>query len=594
MKSLNCTKFGYSVWFLSGLILIGFWGRTGISKAAEDTWTFKTPMPTGRGFLSGTVLDGKIYVVGGTDNTQLNAIALVEVYDPVSDTWTTRASMPEARTCPATCTYNGKVYVFGGASPMVYSPPKNTVFEYDPQTDTWTQKANMPHAFHACGVAVLNDTIYLMGGGGVYFPPDSTVMAYHPLTESWIEREPMPTARGSLSACVVDGQIYAIGGTTEDYHSVSYKLVEVFDPATNTWTQKADMATGRFGLGTCVLDGKIYAVGGWWGSDVLTINEMYDPATNVWESKSGLQQKRFKHFLCSVGVKIYSIGGAYPQGSQAILLSSVEEYDTGLGIRSPDFNGDGKVDIEDLIILIEYWGTDESLCDIAPEPFGDGIVDVLDLELLMSYWGQEIDDTTLIAHWALDETQGIIAYDSAGENDGTLYGEPLWQPDGGKIDGALQLDGIDDYISTDFVLNPADGPFSVFAWIKGGEPGQVVLSQTGGANWLSANPSEGKLMTEIVPPTTRSPLPPLVSETRITNGNWHHIGFVWDGMHRTLYVDGVVAAEDTQNNLAGSSNGLYIGAGKNLDAGTFWSGLIDDVRIYNKALNADEIAALPQ
>ncbi|MEJ2702370.1 MAG: SMP-30/gluconolactonase/LRE family protein [Sedimentisphaerales bacterium] len=55
----------------------------------------------------------------------------------------------------------------------------------------------------------------------------------------------------------------------------------------------------------------------------------------------------------------------------------------------PDFNGDGVVDINDLVILIEYWGTDEALCDIAPAPFGDGIVDILDLELFMSYWEQE-------------------------------------------------------------------------------------------------------------------------------------------------------------------------------------------------------------
>jgi len=314
----------------SAFLLTGLSAITLQSLAQSDPWVFKTPMPTARGFLCGTVLDGKIYIVGGIDNTQLNAIALVEMYDPVSDSWTTRASMPEARTCPAACAYNGKVYVFGGASPTLYSSPKNTVFEYDPQTDAWTQKANMPHAFRSCGVAVLNDTIYLIGGGSVYFPPDSTVMAYHPLTESWVEKEPMPTARGSLSACVVDGQIYAIGGTTEDYHSVSYKLVEVFNPATNTWTKKADMPTGRFGLRTCVLDGKIYAVGGWQGSNVLTINEMYDPATNEWESKSKLQQRRFTHFLGSVGAKIYAIGGAYPQGSQAMLLSLVEEYDPAL------------------------------------------------------------------------------------------------------------------------------------------------------------------------------------------------------------------------------------------------------------------------
>ena len=37
---------------------------------------------------------------------------------------------------------------------------------------------------------------------------------------------------------------------------------------------------------------------------------------------------------------------------------------------------------------------------------------------------------------------------------GTCHGEPFWQPTGDKIAGALELDGIDDYITTDFVSNP--------------------------------------------------------------------------------------------------------------------------------------------
>ena len=51
-----------------------------------------------------------------------------------------------------------------------------------------------------------------------------------------------------------------------------------------------------------------------------------------------------------------------------------------------------------------------------------------------------------------------------------------------------------------------------------------------------------------------------------------------------LYVDSVVAAEDTQDALSSSGNGLYIGAGNAMEPGTFWSGLIDDVRIYNRAV----------
>jgi hypothetical protein len=54
-----------------------------------------------------------------------------------------------------------------------------------------------------------------------------------------------------------------------------------------------------------------------------------------------------------------------------------------------DFNGDGKVDSKDLLILIEHWGTSDTLCDIGPAPWGDGKVDEKDLEVLMCYWGQE-------------------------------------------------------------------------------------------------------------------------------------------------------------------------------------------------------------
>jgi len=42
--------------------------------------------------------------------------------------------------------------------------------------------------------------------------------------------------------------------------------------------------------------------------------------------------------------------------------------------------------------------------------------------------------------------------------------------------------------------------------------------------------------------------------------------------------------KDTQAGLAGSAGGLYIGAGANLASGSFWSGLIDDVRIYDRVV----------
>jgi N-acetylneuraminic acid mutarotase len=578
MKWLNGTKIGNSIWILSTLMLSGLLGRAGISLAAEDTWTRKADMPTARVFTGGCVIDGKIYVISGAPSTS-SVTPAVEMYDPIADTWTRKANIPSARCYPATCTFDGKIYVFGGTSPSMWSTAKKNVYVYDPQTDSWTQKADMPYANAACGIAVVDGIIYLIGGSlAESSPPIPTVMAYDPVTESWTQKADMPTARNLLSACVLDGKIYAIGGCTEDWRDFSYKHVEVYDPSTDTWTHKSDMPTERWGLGTCVLDGKIFAIGGdsaYYAS--TTANEVYNPSTDTWITKSPMQQKRYGLVVASVGNKIYAIGGSVPG-----FLSTVEEYDTGLTIPSPDFNGDGKVDIEDLIILIEHWGQDEPSVDIAPPPFGDGIVDALDLELLMSYWQQEVLPASLLAYWKLDETEGDVAYDSAATNDSVVFGDAVWQPTGGMIDGALELDGIDDYISTPYVLNPTEGNFSVFAWVKGDTPGQVVISQADGVDWLSADTSEGKLMTELKSPGRAGG--PLISQIVITDGKWHRIALVWDGSYRTLYVDDLEVARDTQGSLEGSSGGQYIGAGKNLEPGTFWSGLIDDVRIHSRAV----------
>jgi hypothetical protein len=232
--------------------------------------------------------------------------------------------------------------------------------------------------------------------------------------------------------------------------------------------------------------------------------------------------------------------------------------------------------------MVDHWHTDNELYDIAPAPFGDGIVDIQDLIVLSEYLTKELNDPTLLAHWALDETEGMVAYDSVGLNDAFLIGGPLWRPNGGQVDGALQLDGVDDCAITGSIPNPTERPFSVFAWIKGGAPGQAVLSQMGGANWLYADPSEGNLMTELK--GSGRGANELLSQTVITDGNWHRIGLVWDGSHRTLYVDDVAVAEDTQTDLGASYNGLYIGAGTAMEPGSFFSGLIDDVRIYNRAI----------
>ena len=253
--------------------------------------------------------------------------------------------------------------------------------------------------------------------------------------------------------------------------------------------------------------------------------------------------------------------------------------------KRADLNNDWKVDEQDFAILNTAIYTNDLSADIAPAAKRDGVVDANDLELLTRYLGTVIPELGLIAHWKLDEDEGEVTHNSTGDPqyNADLHGGPLWQPTGGMVDGALMFDGTDDYVSTPYVLNPAEGAFSVFAWIKGSAPGQAIISQAYGANWLLADPSAGKLMTELQG-TGRGAAPALMSNLVITDGQWHRIGLVWDGYYRSLYVDDVEVVKDVQAQtaLASASGGLHIGAGSNLDAGSFWSGLIDDVRIYDK------------
>ena len=583
MKLINCTKISNFVWILTALALCGILNTAPMALAAGETWTTRADMPTPRWGLSTCVVNGKIYAIGGGQSPYGNYLTTVEVYDPTTDTWTKKADIPTARAFAGASVVNGKIYIVGGSpgQQMMVS----TVEAYDPATDTWTRKADMPTGRTFLSTCVVGGKIYAIGGyinGPTCF---STVEAYDPVTDTWTCKADIPTAKLGLSTCVIDGKIYAIGGITREMAGPGSSTVEEYDPATDTWTPKADMPTARGYLSTIVVSGKIYAIGGSPGSwgGILSTVEKYNPVTDTWTTRPDMLTARDLLSTSVVNGRIYAIGGSlvdFPWSP----CSAVEEYE--IRFIPTDFNRDGTVDIKDLLILIENWAQDEPLVDIAPLPLGDGIVDVLDLEVLMSYWGLNVDD--ILAHWAMDETQGFVANDSIGLNNGTLHGEPFWQPSGGKFAGALEFDGIDDYVETDFVLNPAAESFSAFAWIKGGSPGQVIISQTDdtghGTRWLWADPSYGRLITRLMHP----PFDPLLSESVITDGQWHNIGLAYDfiGLRRFLYVDGAEVAKDTDF-VGGMSvyGGLHFGASKTLDAASFFSGLIDDIRIYNRAIS---------
>jgi len=326
---------------LIGLALIGLLGITTIGIAKMDTWTRKTDMPTARWSLSTSAVNGKIYAIGGwPGGSNLSyALATVEEYAQKTDTWTKKADMPTARGGLSTSVVEGKIYAIGGwpgGGNLRYA--LSTVEEYAPKTDTWTKKADMPTARADFSTSTVNGKIYAIGGrtaGGITV---SSVEEYNPKTDTWTKKSDMPSARAALSTSTVNGKIYAIGGTKVFSVVPAFSPVEEYDPVTDTWTEKTDMPTARAGLSTIGMNGKIYAIGGTagpWSPGISSVEE-YAPMTNKWIKKAEMPTARGYFSTSLANGKIYAIGGSTKCSYSciSIALSTIEEYDIGFVSRS--------------------------------------------------------------------------------------------------------------------------------------------------------------------------------------------------------------------------------------------------------------------
>ena len=306
-----------------------------MSHAQAGKWTKKADMPTARQSLSTSVVNGKIYAIGGWDGRV--PFRTVEEYDPATDTWKKKKKMPTARQSLSTSVVNGKIYAIGGSGIGLQLVATAPVEEYDPALDIWTKKAKLPRPRTGLSASAVNGKIYAIGGvsaGG----PVRTNEEYDPATNTWTRKRRMGTARFNLSTSVVDGKIYAIGG---DASKPLLSIVEVYDPATDTWERKANMPTPRGGLTTSVVDGKIYAIGGnvrpreallLFGQLLRgTTVEVYDPKTDTWNKAKDMPTPRSNLSSRVVNGKIYAIGGQGGKPKDVAFLPTVEEYDPAFG-----------------------------------------------------------------------------------------------------------------------------------------------------------------------------------------------------------------------------------------------------------------------
>jgi parallel beta-helix repeat protein len=272
MKKLNYFKY-CSV--LVSLILVC------LEVRAQNGWTQKTDIPKGGG--SASVVNNKIFVLGGSTAGGITDVAFNVVYDPSTDTWEEKAPMPTARGFLTSEVVNDTIYAIGGGYPTA----KKTVEAYDPATDTWITKSDMPTVRLGMRAAVVDGIIYVIGGNY----NQRNCYAYNPVDNEWTEKTPMPKGGGAISLAVYNGLIYAFGGATyPPWYGLPYTLV--YNPQTDQWTEKKEMPTRRLAFITFLIDGKIYALGGaQYENQSLSTLEVYDPERDIWESKTNMPFK---------------------------------------------------------------------------------------------------------------------------------------------------------------------------------------------------------------------------------------------------------------------------------------------------------------
>ena len=210
--------------------------------------------------------------------------------------------------------------------------------------------------------------------------------------------------------------------------------------------------------------------------------------------------------------------------------------------------------------------------------FGDGSAGSVHL-------GKHTFADKLVACYLFDETSGDVMHDSVSGAVGRFIWfmsppVPTWRPTGGKFGGALEFG--EPGIQFDLVTPTVSGDFTYSYWIETKLP-NTGLFASGFDMWIQdgipwANFGGWRLDCS---KATR----------RIDDGKWHHLLFAWDQTQRvqTLYVDGEPSASGPGPGQ-GASGGLSVGVSNNLPpTGQPFVGLLDDLRIYSRCFNADDV-----
>ena len=203
---------------------------------------------------------------------------------------------------------------------------------------------------------------------------------------------------------------------------------------------------------------------------------------------------------------------------------------------------------------------------------------------------QASSDDGLVAEWHFDEGSGSAVADSSGNgNDGTIYGA-TWVD--GKYGKALHFDGVNDYLDcgNDNSLKMGTNSFTLEAWIKTSTTKRmgIVGNYADELVWMLAVKDDGTVGMQSNTGDWNTGY--ALSTKTMTDGDWHHlVGTREYGGKIKIYIDSIFEAERDDDSANHNVNRYVVIGDEGLGKSKYFDGIIDEVRIYNRALTANEI-----